>query len=108
MRTVAGWFGHSSIASSRGQTNPSQSIKLSTVLRSQPYVKADDSTSNLAEPIKSHTRHYGDYPHGEETVTHIRSSSVEINSAKGSDEGILVKYEVDLNYTDRTRGDHRV
>ena len=97
MRNVMGWFGHS-LASSRGQTtNPS--IKLSTVPRSQRYVKADDSTSNLAEPMKSHARSYVDYAHGEETVTHIRASSIEEHSSKGSDEGILVKYEVNLDFS---------
>lgn len=102
MRNVMGWFGHS-LASSRGQTNPS--IKLSTVPRSQPYVKADDSTSNLAEPMRAHSRSYIDYARGEETITNIRATSIEEHSSKGSDEGILVKYEVNLDFSGSQRRD---
>ncbi|KAF7560213.1 hypothetical protein G7046_g3921 [Stylonectria norvegica] len=108
MRKALGFFGHS-LGSSSGQTNPS--IKLSTVPRSQHnprsqhYIKTGESTSNLAEPGKYHSGSSIDYdhPNGEETVTNIRATSVGETSSKGSNEGILVKYEVNLDFSGKRR-----
>lgn len=99
MRNVAGWFGHS-LSSRRDTTNPSNGMKLSTIHRSQHHTKltSNESSSNLAEPTKDVSRSYIDYAHGEETVTNIRAS-MDGHSDKSSKDGILVKYEVNLNFS---------